>query len=189
ASFCSFNSGVEDEIPDNSGLAVYPNPAKDYLNLDYTLVKGTLVKGFDYYQALVHPFAKAAFMMFMISEVHPFSDGNGRISRIMMNAELFRGGQSRIIVPSVFREDYILALRKLTRSKEPATYIRVMEKLHKFSDNLYGDDFDELNNYLVECNAYEEPEKAHLKYIERVFGQKSKDDFDKALEDEKRQNK
>ena len=105
----------------------------------------------------------------------------------MMNAELFRGDQSRIIVPTVFREDYILALRKLTRSKEPDTYIRVMEKLHKFSDNLYGSDFDDLNNYLIACNAYEEPEKAHLKYIERVFVQKKEDDFDKALEDEKKQ--
>jgi hypothetical protein len=104
----------------------------------------------------------------------------------MMNAELFRGGQSRIIVPTVFREDYILALRKLTRLKEPDTYIRVMEKLHKFSDNLYGSDFDDLNNYLKECNAYEEPEKAHLKYIERAFIPKKEDDFDKALEDEKK---
>lgn len=164
------------------------NQAGNTLFVDHRLVRGTLMQGFKYYAALKEPMARAIFMMFMISEVHPFVDGNGRIARIMMNAELFRGGQSRIIVPTVFREDYILALRKLTRSKEPATYIRVMEKLHKFSDNLYGNDFDELNNYLVECNAYEEPEKAHLKYIERVFSQKSKDDFDKALEDEKKQS-
>lgn len=163
------------------------NQAGNTLFVDHTLVKGTLTQGFKYYAALKEPMARAIFMMFMISEVHPFIDGNGRIARIMMNAELFRGGQSRIIVPTVFREDYILALRKLTRSKEPDTYIRVMEKLHKFSDNLYGANFDELNNYLVDCNAYEEPDKAHLKYIERVFSQKSKDDFDKALEDEKRQ--
>ncbi|MFZ4727013.1 MAG: Fic family protein, partial [Paludibacter sp.] len=156
------------------------NQAGNTLFVDHRLVRGTLIQGFKYYAALKEPMAKAIFMMFMISEVHPFVDGNGRIARIMMNAELFHGGQSRIIVPTVFREDYILALRKLTRSKEPGTYIRVMEKLHKFSDNLYGDDFDELNNYLIECNAYEEPEKAHLKYIERVFSQKSKDDFDKA---------
>lgn len=164
------------------------NQAGNTLFVDHTLVKGTLTQGFKYYAALKEPMARAIFMMFMISEVHPFIDGNGRIARIMMNAELFRGGQSRIIVPTVFREDYILALRKLTRSKEPDTYIRVMEKLHKFSDNLYGANFDELNNYLVDCNAYEEPDKAHLKYIERVFSQKSKDDFDKALEDEKRKN-
>jgi len=27
-------------------------------------------------------------MMFLVSEVHPFLDGNGRIARVMMNAEL-----------------------------------------------------------------------------------------------------
>jgi fido (protein-threonine AMPylation protein) len=164
------------------------NQAGNTFFVDHRLVRGTLIQGFKYYATLKEPMARAIFMMFMISEVHPFIDGNGRIARIMMNAELFRGGQSRIIVPTVFREDYILALRKLTRTKEPETYIRVMEKLHKFSDNLYGNDFDELNNYLIQCNAYEEPERAHLKYFERVFTLKSKDDFDRALENEKRQS-
>jgi len=84
-----------------------------------------------------------------------------------MNAELFRSSQSCIIVPTVFWEDDILKLWKLIRLKEADTYIWVMEKWHKFSDNLYGADFNDLNNYLIECNAYEEPEKAHLKYIER----------------------
>ncbi len=163
------------------------NQAGNTLFVDHRLVKGTLIQGFKYYAALKEPMSKALFMMFMISEVHPFIDGNGRIARIMMNAELFRGGQSRIIVPTVFREDYIGALRKLSRLKKPDTYIRVMEKLHKFSDNLYGVDFEDLNNYLIECNAYEEPENAKLKYVEKVFIQKVEDDFDKALEDEKKQ--
>ena len=64
----------------------------------------------------------------------------------MMNAELVRADQSRIIVPTVFREDYILALRKLTRHKDPLAYINVMTKLHQFSDNLYGTDFTELKD-------------------------------------------
>jgi hypothetical protein len=162
------------------------NQAGNTLFVDHRLVKGTLIQAFKYYAALNEPMAKAIFMMFMVSEVHPFIDGNGRVARIMMNAELFHGGQSRIIVPTVFREDYILALRKLTRTKLPDTYIRVMEKLHKFSDNLYGNDFDDLNNYLIGCNAYEEPDKAHLKFIERVFIQNSEDDFDRAIEDEKK---
>lgn len=145
------------------------NQAGNTFFVDHSLVKGTLIQGFKYYAILNDPMARALYMMFMISEVHPFVDGNGRMARIMMNAELFRAGLARIIVPTVFREDYILSLRKLSRSKEPNTYIRVMEKLHKFSDNLYGSDFDDLNNYLMECNAYEEPDKAHLKYIERIF--------------------
>ena len=135
--------------------------------VDYRLVKGTLAQGFKFYAALTDPFAKAVFMMFMVSEVHPFNDGNGRMARVMMNAELVRAGQSRIIVPTVFREDYILSLRKLTRHKDPSAYINVMTKLHKFSDNLYGTDFTELKEYLKECNAYEDPANAKLQMIDR----------------------
>lgn len=137
--------------------------------VDFRLIEGTLNYGFKYYMALRDPFARAIFMMFMISEVHPFNDGNGRISRIMMNAELVRAEQTRIIVPTVFREDYLLALRKLTRQKNPNAYINVMVKLQKFSDNLYGSDFTELKEYLRACNAYEEPSQAKLEIIDRTI--------------------
>ena len=137
--------------------------------VDCQLVKGTLSQGFKYYSALTDPFARAIFMMFMISEVHPFNDGNGRIARVMMNAEFVRADQSRIIVPTVFREDYILALRKLTRHKDPMAYINVMTKLHQFSDSLYGTDFTELKNYLAACNAYEEPSQAKLQITDRTI--------------------
>ena len=83
------------------------NHAGDTHFVDCTLVRGTLKKGFNFYQALEHPFASSLFMLFMVSEVHPFNDGNGRISRIMMNAELVAADQSKIIIPTVFREDYL----------------------------------------------------------------------------------
>jgi len=88
---------------------------------------------------------------------------------MMMNAEFVRADQLRIIVPTVFREDYILALLKLTRHKESMTYINVMTKLHQFSDNLYGTDFTELKNYLADCNAYEEPSQAKLQIIDQTI--------------------
>lgn len=137
--------------------------------VDYRLVKGTFNYGFKYYAALDDPFAKAIYMMFMVSEIHPFMDGNGRLSRIMMNAELVKADQTRIIVPTVFREDYILSLRKLTRQKGPSAYITVMTKLQHFSDNLYGTDFKELKEYLAACNAYDEPSQAKLEIIDRTI--------------------
>ena len=152
------NPGIFKEKNNHAGLTEF---------VDYRLVKGTLEKGFKYYGALTDPFAKAIFMMFLISEVHPFNDGNGRMARVMMNAELVKGDQSRIIVPTVFRDDYLLSLRKLSRKKDPWAYINVMTKLHQFSDNLYGTDFTELKNYLAECNAYEEPSQAKLQIIDR----------------------
>jgi len=106
--------------------------------------------------------AKAIMMMFMISEIHPFTDGNGRISRIMGNAELYKSGQSRIIVPTVYREDYILSLKKMTNLKDPDAFIRVMDKLQHFSSHIVGENFDELNDYFKATNAYKEPSEGKL---------------------------
>ncbi|MBL7137856.1 MAG: Fic family protein [Bacteroidales bacterium] len=143
------------------------NQAGETHFVDHTLVKGTLIKGFDFYQALVDPFAKSAFMMFMISEVHPFLDGNGRISRIMMNAEFVKAGQTRIIIPTVFREDYLLTLRKLTRDKTPEPYIRMLDKAQKFSETVVGS-MDFMQSHLEKCNAFKEPTDAKLKIIDNI---------------------
>ena len=135
--------------------------------VDFTLVEGTLRQGFKYYAALTDPMAKAVFMMFMVSEIHPFDDGNGRISRIMGNAELFKSGQSRIIVPTVYREDYILSLKKITNQKEPDAFIRVMDKLQHFSSNAFGENFNEFNDYFLSMNAYMEPSEGKLRMARR----------------------
>jgi Fic family protein len=49
---------------------------------------GTLKKGFDWYSMLQDPFARAIYMMFLVSEVHPFLDGNGRVARVMQNFQI-----------------------------------------------------------------------------------------------------
>ena len=85
----------------------------------------------------------------------------------MGNAELFKSGQSRIIVPTVYREEYILSLKKMTNRKEPDTFIRIMDKLHYFSYNIFGENFDELNNYFKATNAYKEPSEGRLEIIDR----------------------
>ena len=131
--------------------------------VDHKLVKGTLIKGYDFYQALIHPFAKAAFMMFMISEVHPFLDGNGRIARIMMNAEFVATSQTRIIIPTVFREDYLLTLRKLTRNQSPEPYIRMLDKAQQFSETIKGS-MDFMQNHLEKCNGFKESTEAKLSF-------------------------
>lgn len=128
------------------------------------LVRGTLKKAFEPYQALEHPFARAIFMMFMISEIHPFADGNGRIARIMMNAELVKAETARIIIPTVFREDYLLALRKLSRQQDAAPYIKMMERAHQFSHQLPADDFDKLLKFLRQSSAFLEPHEGKLNF-------------------------
>ena len=132
--------------------------------VDYELVRGTLKKGFDFYQALRSPFAKAVFMLFMISEVHPFDDGNGRISRIMMNAELTHANESKIIIPTVFRTDYLDALRKMTRQSDPSVLIRAMSRVRLFSAQLQTDDFEAMKAQLERAKAFSDSEEDILRF-------------------------
>ena len=132
--------------------------------VDFNLVRGTLIKGFDYYNTLRSPFAKAIFMMFMTSEVHPFLDGNGRVSRVMMNAELSHAGEAKIIIPTVFRDDYMLTLRRLTRQGDPEPYIKAMQRIHRFSAMIYGDDRAAMMNFLTASNAFLESSEGQLRF-------------------------
>lgn len=135
--------------------------------VDYNLVSGTLFQSYDFYRALDHPFAKAAYIMFVLSEVHPFLDGNGRIARVMMNAELVKAGQSKILIPTVFREDYMGALKKFTKQHKCDTYINMLQRAHEFSAHVYSENMDDMQVYLTSCNAFIEDTDGLLKIVKR----------------------
>lgn len=141
------------------------NRSGDTHFVDFNLVRGTLTKGFDYYRALNNPFAKAAYIMFMISEIHPFLDGNGRIARVMMNAELVKEKQTKIIIPTVYRDDYLGALRRLTRQKDPVVYVKMLQRAQEFSSTIKANDMNEAEIHLEACNAFKEHDKAILKIV------------------------
>jgi len=90
------------------------------------LVHGTLMRGFEEGNSLSSPFARAVFMMFLVSEVHPFVDGNGRIARIMMNAELARASEVRIVIPTVYRLNYLTALKAATQTANDQALIATL---------------------------------------------------------------
>lgn len=105
--------------------------------------------------------------MFIVSEVHPFLDGNGRIARVMMNAEMVRQGQSKIIIPTVYRDDYMGALRRLTRQHDPDAYLRMLQRAHEFSATVVGDDLDAMKNHLEKSNAFKVHDQARLRILPR----------------------
>jgi Fic family protein len=100
-------------------------------------------------------------MMFLIVEVHPFADGNGRVARILMNAELYSQGLSTIIIPNVYREDYLLALRALTRRSRTAPFIRMMTRAQKFSSVEFSP-YKKILTELESRNWFRDPDDAKL---------------------------
>lgn len=134
--------------------------------VDYKLVRGTLIRGFEYYKALSNPFAKAAYIMFLISEVHPFEDGNGRIARVMMNAELVSSNKCKIIIPTIFRDDYLLSLKKITNQNAPVVYVEMLSKAQLFSANLHFENYEDFYSYLESHNAFYESDEGRRLIID-----------------------
>jgi hypothetical protein len=53
----------------------------------------------------------------------------------------------KIIIPNVFRIDYLGALRKLSRQQEPEVYIRMLQRAQLFSATIKGDSMDICSEY------------------------------------------
>jgi fido (protein-threonine AMPylation protein) len=121
------------------------------------LVAGTLSAGWEELARLDTAFERAVYMMFLVSEVHPFDDGNGRLARVMMNAELVSGGQSRIIIPTVFRDDYLGGLRLLTRKGDASVLIKSLRFGHDYTARIDFTSLDGATEILYATNAFNEP--------------------------------
>jgi hypothetical protein len=121
------------------------------------LVRGTLHQGFEMIRGLPEPFQRAAAMMFVLSEVHPFDDGNGRIARAFMNAELISGGQRRILIPTVYRDEYMTGLRVLTRQGHPLPFLQVLDFAQRYAAAVDFSDYDGATATLRATNALEDP--------------------------------
>lgn len=145
--------GLFKEKPNRAGSTHFVAPG---------LVRGTLRQGFELSRSLTEGFARALYFMFLVAEVHPFQDGNGRIARLFLNAELTHAGLSRIIVPTVLRDDYILALKGLTNNARTEPYIRVLAKAQAFTAGVDYADFDACVRELERRNAFRESDEARL---------------------------
>lgn len=131
-----------------------PNRAGNTFFVDPGRVEGTLAQGFDLYTTLDDPFSRAVFQAFLVAEVHPFNDGNGRISRIMMNAELVAASEARIIISPVYRIEYLGSLRALSNNGFADRLPRVLDFAQRYTQAIDFRDFGEAVQQLDATNAF-----------------------------------
>lgn len=124
-------------------------------------LRGTLIEGSKLLPGVPPGMARALLAMFITSEVHPFIDGNGRLARLVMNAELTVVNACRIIVPTLFREEYLDCLRVLTRNGEPKPFISAMQKIQHWTAAFDYEDLDQVIDSMKACNAFE---KSRMQY-------------------------
>jgi len=56
----------------------------------------------------------------------------------MMNAELVAAGEERIIIPTVYRANYLSALKALSQAGRPEPLIRVLDYAQKWTAAIGG---------------------------------------------------
>lgn len=148
------NPGRFKTVNNQAGMTLFVAP---------DLVEGTLRKGFQFLQGLQTPFQRAVFMMFLIAEVHPFADGNGRCARIMMNAELVTAKEARIIIPTVFRDNYLSALKALSHNSQYEPLIRTLDFAQNYTALIDWGDFEKANATLKSTHAFEDARDAEYR--------------------------
>ena len=76
----------------------------------------------------MHPFMLAVLTKFRFVSIHPFTDGNGRVSRIIMNYLLHRSRFPLIDVKYSKRNQYYDALEKSSQRKEEFVFLNYLSK-------------------------------------------------------------
>lgn len=66
-----------------------------------------------------HPMEFAALLHKRFVFIHPFIDGNGRLSRLLMNTALIQDGYILAVIPPVLRQEYISLLERAHKNDRP----------------------------------------------------------------------
>ena len=85
----------------------------------------------------LHPVIRATLLHGEFVKIHPFIDGNGRTSRLLLNFELLKNGYPPIIIKNEERAKYydVLELAHTTMNYKP--FIELVSKLVIESENLW----------------------------------------------------
>ncbi len=127
----------------------------------------------------LHVVELAAFIHYKFVRIHPFDDGNGRISRLLMNYILLKNGLPPIIIKSEDKKNYLNALNQADTGNLQA-FVNYIAKQLVWSLELVlkatkGEDVNETNDIYKEIEMFKREqlstastEKGNIKSIETV---------------------
>ena len=84
-----------------------------------------------------HPIIQAALLHGELVKIHPFVDGNGRTSRLLMNLVLMNNGYNPVIIKKEERLKYYEALDKAHTINDYTDFVKLVTKLKVEMMNKY----------------------------------------------------
>ena len=107
---------------------------------DPLLIQEQMEQLIDWYKKeakQLHPITRGAMLHVNFVGIHPFIDGNGRTSRLLLNLELMKEGFPPIVIKVENRLDYYKALDKAHTEKDYNDFIRLVKVEAEDSIDLY----------------------------------------------------
>lgn len=120
------------------------------------MVRGTFAACSPLALSVPEGLARAIFYAFLVSEIHPFDDGNGRLSRLLMNAELSRVARCRVIIPTLYHPQYVDCAKQLSQSNQPEGFVSAIAKMARWCAQFDYADLPSLIAAMRAANAFEE---------------------------------
>jgi Fic family protein len=108
-----------------------PSPDEAYRQLDY------FYSDMIVYQKEKHPINYAAWTHAEFVKIHPFVDGNGRTSRLLMNYQLAAAGYLPISIPKERRLEYFDTLEAYACENNLLPFINLISTLEEARLDLY----------------------------------------------------
>ena len=116
------NAGVYRKVDVRIGGAKHIPPS--FYNLP-----GEMQRLMDWYESegsTLHPVERAALLSSKFVNIHPFVDGNGRTSRLLLNLELMKYGYPPIVIRKESRFQYYEALDKAAMTGDHSNFIALV---------------------------------------------------------------
>ncbi|KOR31969.1 hypothetical protein TI05_10255 [Achromatium sp. WMS3] len=95
------------------------------------------IKEYAQNKQIFHPIELAAWVHIEFVGIHPFIDGNGRTSRLLMNLELIKAGYPPVIISVEDRLEYYKALDTAHTSADNKLFLKLLEKVAERSFEPY----------------------------------------------------
>jgi Fic/DOC family len=131
------------------------NYAGGYAFVSPKLLNGTLRRGFDCFAGITDPFQRAVALMLLITKCHPFDDANGRLARLIANGALSHAGQVRIVIPTVYRNNYLAGLVGVSNAAgRGETPVSVLDFAQRWTAAVDWSDFARADEVLRSVDAY-----------------------------------
>lgn len=128
----------------------------------------------------MHPIEIAARFHHRFSDIHPFDDGNGRMSRLLMNLLLMQDHYPPVVIRLSERDIYLAALRRAD-AREEEDFLgfvaeHVVQSLELYLKGAKGEEIAELTDLekeitllSMELDSIEEPERVTPEMQKRSF--------------------